>query len=436
MADGSVFIAGGSRSFLNATTGEFLAEGLAYGTRATASDWVRLAGHMVGAPPGEQPARWYPTITRLADGRMLVAAGADLLSTPSPNLTVESYTPATAAWAIISTFSQTPTEIWNRDYTHTFVLPRTIGGFDLVSIGEPGVAVLHLPNTPPWWKLSQTFRPGSDAYQVIRKRQGTFNGADGPNFGASTVMLPLRLQDGEWGYSNGSILTVGGPEGSSHSHCADIYSPVSDTWHSRIDIGAQRHYPSTVLLPTGQVLIVNGTSADAGVTSAHYINLMDGLSSHPGSDTGGDLRGYHSLAILLPDGRVLVGGGRNATDDNNSERSDFRYYYPVYMFGSRPRITAAPRSISLGATFTVATHGNQPKEVVLTGLGSMTHSVDMNQRWIQLKLVGSTPDGAGGYSCTVVAPATPQLAPPGPYLLWILDAARTPSESTTVLLSA
>jgi hypothetical protein len=436
MADGSVFIAGGTRSFLNSTTSEYFAEGLAYSTRSTATDWVRLAGNMLGAPPGEQPARWYPTVTRLADGRMLVAGGADLVSIPSPNLTAESYTPAAGTWAMISTYSETPSEIWNRDYTHTFVLPRTIGGYELVSLGEPGVAVFNTPVTPPPWRVSQTFRPGSDAYQAIRKVKGTFNGVDGPNFGASTVMLPLRLQDGEWGYDNGSLLTVGGPEGSIQSHSADIYSPVTDTWRASIDIGAQRHHPSTVLLPSGQVLIVNGTSADAGVTSAHYINLMDGLSSHPGADAGGDLRGYHSVAILLPDGRVLVGGGRNAADDLNTERADFRYYYPVYMFAPRPRITTAPASIGLGATFTIRTTGNQPVEVVLTGLGSMTHAVDMNQRWIQLKLVSAAPDGAGGFTCTIQAPASPQLAPPGPYLLWVLDVSRTPSVSAPVLLSA
>jgi hypothetical protein len=437
MADGSVYIAGGTRSYFNGTTSEYIAEGLAYGSRATPQGWLRLAGDMVGAPPGEPPARWYPTVTRLADGRMHVSAGA-VLVTPiaSPNLTVETYSPSRGTWMLISNYSQTPGEIWNRDYTHTFVLPRTTRGYDLLSMGEPGVAVLHSPNTPPWWILSQTYRPGSAAYQAIRKSQGTFNGADGPNFGASTVMLPLRLQDGEWGYSNGSVLTVGGPPGSSHSHSADIYDPVTDTWHASIEIVALRHYPSTVLLPTGQVLIVNGTSADPGVTSAHYINPMDSFSSYPGSDPGGDLRGYHSVAILLPDGRVLAGGGRNATKDANSERSDFRYYYPVYMFAPRPRIMNAPQSIAVGAAFTVTTQGNQPMEVVLTGLGSMTHSIDMNQRWVQLKLVSATPNGAGGYTCSVIAPATAQMAPPGPYLLWVLDASRTPSIAAAVLLTS
>jgi hypothetical protein len=77
MADESVYIAGGTRSFFNSATGEYIAEGLAHGTRATPS-WLRLAGDMRGAPPGQPAARWYPTVTRLKDGRMLVSAGGEL----------------------------------------------------------------------------------------------------------------------------------------------------------------------------------------------------------------------------------------------------------------------------------------------------------------------------------------------------------------------
>ena len=120
---------------------------------------------------------------------------------------------------------------------------------------------------------------------------------------------------------------------------------------------------------------------------------------------------------------------RGVDTDDGFEKATFRYYYPPYMFKTRPRITAAPATIGYRAGFQVTTAGPQAAEAVLVGLGSMTHSFDMNQRQIQLPVQASGP----GYA-TLGGPPDARVAPAGHYLLFILDANRVPSVAKIVRL--
>jgi hypothetical protein len=89
-----------------------------------------------------------------------------------------------------------------------------------------------------------------------------------------------------------------------------------------------------------------------------------------------------------------------------------------------------------GQTFALAYSGQTPPaDMVLIGLGSMTHAFDMNQRFIQLDIAGATAKGSNAYAVVGVAPPNTQAAPPGYYMIFMLDSNRLPSKGAIVSLS-
>jgi hypothetical protein len=93
----------------------------------------------------------------------------------------------------------------------------------------------------------------------------------------------------------------------------------------------------------------------------------------------------------------------------------------------RPAVTAAPATIGYATTFTIGTPDpGSIRKVGLVRLGAVTHSVDMDQRYVPLAFATS----AGGLAAT--GPANANVAPPGPYMLFVVDAAGVPSAATMV----
>lgn len=141
-------------------------------------------------------------------------------------------------------------------------------------------------------------------------------------------------------------------------------------------------------------------------------------------------RGYHSTAILLTDGSVVVGGDPPGTWGAGGSTPNVRYY-PSYCFAARPSITGSPATINYGATFTI----NSPSapsitEVVLLRPGAVTHGFNMSQRY-----VGCALTGGGPISVQAHAPPDGDVAPPGCYLLFIVDSARAPSTAAWIRLT-
>jgi len=434
-ADGKVFTAGGTRSIENIATNQRYVQGLSYATTFDGATWSRVAANMRATASLSEAARWYPTVTRLPDRRLLVTSGFDVVApVPMINVSAEIYDPSTGAWTIASAFRQTPFDIVNSDYTHQFVLPSAVGPYDILMFGEPGVPVLMSTSTTPaaWSVRSAQPRPGSAQFQADRAANGGgWISTSAPDNGASTAMLPIRLTNGEWGYRNGAVLIAGGALGTTHAQAIDTYDVTADQWRPTINTGIKRHDASTVVLPDGRVLIVNGHSADADVRRAEYVDPTAGFAYSLGTSDSGEVRGYHSVALLLPDGRVLVGGGRDITTASSSEKPTFRYYYPHYMFTARPRITSAPATLGYGGIGIVSVSGAAPAEAVLVSLGTMTHEFDSGQRSIQLALRSVTPV-AGNYIATIGGPTSAQIVPPGYYMLFILDGRRIPSAAKII----
>ena len=92
-------------------------------------------------------------------------------------------------------------------------------------------------------------------------------------------------------------------------------------------------------------------------------------------------------------------------------------------------ITDAPVEIPYGVGFGVAATG--AARAVLVAPGATTHGADMNQRLIELATIRTA---VGGLD--VRAPAGPDIAPPGYYMLFVLDADGTPSIARWVRVNA
>src|SRR6185369_1773237 len=136
---------------------------------------------------------------------------------------------------------------------------------------------------------------------------------------------------------------------------------------------------------------------------------------------------YHSTALLLPDARVLVaGGGRFDNQAASTDQLNAEIYSPPYLFkGTRPAITSAPAQIGYGATIGVQTpDASRIAKVALVKLGSVTHAFNADQRYVPLAFT------AGSGNLNVQTPPNPNVAPPGHYMLFIVDTSGIPSVAT------
>lgn len=438
-ADGSIFVAGGTLLYSGFNPGTGVRTNILLGMPNStlysfpSRTWSRVPGNMLGIGGSNLALRWYGTVTRLADSRMLLTSGLDLaviqvqvpgLPDPiqfpgTPNRSVEIYSPS-SGYSLVSQHADTPPEVWNPDYTHAFQVPYPTNPNYVLMFGQAGVPVYHAPDAPSgsqWFALRTVPRKGATSAT--------------PNHGASSVLLPMRVNNGEWGYANGSVLQAGGDHETPPEQDIDIFELGSNNWLQSVPMGVRRHHPSTVLLPDGHVLIVAGhddKTQSPLVENAQYFDPRPPAALDTSDTAMGEPRGYHSVALLLPDGRVFVAGGRTGGSDSaEDEKPNFRYLYPPYMSPReapppRPAITSAPATARYGTNFSVGFSGGPISEVVLMSLGSMTHSFDANQRYVQLAIAS-----AGGTTAQIVAPPNPQTAPPGYYMLFALDQNRVPS---------
>lgn len=275
------------------------------------------------------------------------------------------------------------------------------------------------------------------------------NAAIGAGFRGSSfsIMLPLK-PDANGEYSKAEFLTAGGvyglvTAGSPGSYAATALSRVDTVdlssgemvYSSRVTapLNEARWYGTSVLLPNGEVMVFSGANRDEVALPGTGAAIRRAERFDPVTETwtpmatANNPRTYHNTAMLLPDGRVLVGGhapintayGFSFTipgmSPNDGRDPSLEIYHPPYSFKPRPQISAAPDALAHGSRFTLTTPDAASIEsVVLVRNTSLTHIVDGDQRNVELPLL--TRDGG---ALTLAVPANKAVLPPGPYLLFI-----------------
>ena len=192
-------------------------------------------------------------------------------------------------------------------------------------------------------------------------------------------------------------------------------------------------YVSAVILPNSTVVETGGSrksreAVPPGTASTFSTQIYDpatgSLTDAPPSTMQ---RGYHSSAVLLPDGRVATFGGN---PNDNSFEMRIEIYTPGYWYGSRPVIDSVASELPRGTAMPITTHGTNPvASAVLVRPMAVTHSFDPAQRLVDLPFVATPTAGQ------ITVPTNANLVPPGWYMLFVRDALKTPSVAKWVHVS-
>jgi hypothetical protein len=340
--------------------------------------------------------RWYPTATTLSDGRMLVTSGWQTTNHTNAGIP-EIYDPSTNKWTQL-TNANNPFET----YPFMFV--------------QPDGRVLHVGGTE-YATNTDILNVSTQSWSVVDSRI-----IDG---GAASMYLPGQIMKA------GSATDSQGSGPSANTTFVLDTTQATPTWQQTPSMAYPRSFLNLTELPDGSVLATGGETDKNGGNIANAVYAAELWS--PQTLTWATMssmktpREYHSTALLLPDARVLVSGMGNdfgqVPDETNAE-----IFSPPYLFkGARPSISQAPIDIQYGINFSVLTPDSASiSKVVLIRTGATTHFFDQNTHYVPLTFQQTN----GGL--TVTAPVDGNVAPPGYYMLFLVNSAGIPSVAPIV----
>ena len=383
MPDGRLLVAGGH---YNTNSGRASAE--VFDPIALA--WSQTANMHDG--------RWYPTVTALASGEMFVESGPDSSMIPD---SVPEVLQTDGTWRLLTGAKRYP-EIypWN----------------------------FQAPN-------GQVFSAGQTANTQYINTSGT--GSLGPII--PHVVNTYRDYGSAVMYDAGKIIVIGGGIPTQRSaEVIDLNKP-SPAWAYTGFMKYPRRQMFATIQADGQVLVTGGGCCDSR-GGINPVLIPEVWNPHNGHWTDMApmkiVRVYHSTALLLPDGRILSAGSGQPSDAGQVDEFNAEIYSPPYLFNpdgtsataSRPLIMSAPTIVGYGQQFKIWTQNVIPKTMLWIRLGVGTHSFNENQRLNYLSFTElAIPPGNASTPFSVTAPANANLAPPGHYLFYVLNAAGTPS---------
>ena len=362
LSDGRLFVAGG-----HIQNGVGLANASIYNPDPLVNAWT--------GSPAMNAGRWYPTVTVLANGDVLVVSGS-IDNTVGVNRVPQVFQVGTGTWRTLVTAEL------QQDLFPQMVL-------------APNGKVF---NSGPTGTTRYLDTAGSGTWSFVANRVGPHR-----SYGSAVMYAP------------GKVLVMGGGDPPTNTaEVIDLNQPTP-SWRAVGSMAFARRQINATLLPDGKVLVTGGTSSPGFNDPTLAVHAAEVWDPDPTKEnwtmlasSSGIPRVYHSTAVLLPDGRVLSMGG-------NGQR-DSEIYSPPYLFnGARPTITSAPTNVAYGQTFFVETpNAASVTKVTMLRLTSVTHAFNMSQHISTLNFSPTT----GGLN--VVAPPSSNVAPPGHYLLFIL----------------
>jgi hypothetical protein len=347
--------------------------------------------------------RWYPSVTTLGDGRAMTFSG--LTETGGTNTAVEIYTVGSG---------------WSTQY------------------GAPWTPPLYprmhqLPNGKVFYSGATTgsryFDPSTNTLSGV---VATTNYSGTRTYGSS-VLLPIRPSNG---YAPHVLILGGGNPATATTELIDL-SAATPKWTFGPSMSQPRIEMNATILPSGKVLALGGSTNDEDTNSASLnADLYDPVTNtFSSAGANAFARLYHSNSLLLPDATVLFVGGNpvRGTYETHTE-----IYTPAYLFNSdgtpatRPTISSVSQNVlGYGAGFQVQTpNASAISTAVLIRAGAPTHAFDMDQR-----LVGLNFTVTNGTTLSLTTPPNGNIAPPGYYLLFLLNSAGVPSIAQFVQLS-
>ncbi|MEM9101647.1 MAG: galactose oxidase-like domain-containing protein [Pseudomonadota bacterium] len=374
--------------------------------------------------------RWYPTVTTLADGRMMIISGSEFVGKGgNMNNTLQFYNPKNFSLSNAFNLPKPFTKSYN--YSNT----QSIAMYPFVYQLPDGTVAVHSGDT------TRFYNPNNNNWL---NKQYTNKVKISRNYPVQvpSVLLPLSPANG---YK--PKLMVFGAAGNNWEDGIKSTTPAktvvelldlgkqNPAWQQVAPLKSPRILGKAVLLPTGEVMVVGGSSA------GYADNVKSPLASvevyNPNNNSWKQWnpisvpRLYHSTATLMPDGSIILMGTDKLFNLEPFKAAQHRVevYKPPYFYkGERPIIQSIQTTnFNYQKTYSIQLANNKTvKKVVMIHTGSSTHAFDMSQRMVELNFT------TNGKTIFATSPRDSKVAPPGHYMVFVIDANNRPSVAKMV----
>jgi Galactose oxidase-like, Early set domain/Ricin-type beta-trefoil lectin domain len=391
LANGNVLVAGGNRD--SALSGI---------VQTHIFDWRNQTW---SRGPDMAAGRWYPSVAALGNDEAVIVGGGPAIP---------------EVYQTDGTLRRLTNASGYSDRSYPFLVPRPDGQVELVG---------------PVNTMNTIDTSGTGVITATRSRDGINR-----DYGSFAT------------YEIGKVLVSGGGSISEDNQSSvptktvvvvDVKSGSSVSSTTSMSVGRRQH--NLTVLADGSVLATGGqsSSVDGLVDLVHPVFAAERWDPDTGTWTvlssASRVREYHSTATLLPDGRVLTGGGGicGSCQTKGYLEKNVEYFQPPYLFktdgsgqpADRPVIDSAPEKAGYGQNLAITSaQAGSIAKVGLVRLGAPTHSEDQGQRYVPLSFSTS------GTTITAASPATSNIAPAGYYMLFVTDSAGVPSVAKIIQL--